>query len=144
MVDVTIQGEWSYAGDPSASPRDEVRYRIGDIDETNPLLSDEEIDYELAQAGDDVLAAAIGGVRRLIARWMRAVDKSVEGLSVSYSQRITNAQALLKELLVEQAQGADAAAPHIFSPTTKDAKPLRDDEADRPYFVTDRDRFPGT
>jgi hypothetical protein len=50
--------EWSYSGDPTASPLDKVRSLIGDIDESFPLLSDDEI---LAYIGDETDLALMNG-----------------------------------------------------------------------------------
>lgn len=40
---------WSYSGDPSTGDKDEYRFLIGDTDESDQLLSDEEIEYTLAK-----------------------------------------------------------------------------------------------
>lgn len=142
MVDVSIQGEWSYGGDPSESPRDAVRYKIGDTDETDPMLSDEEVDYELSD-GTDVQTAAMACVRRLIARFARmATSKSVERLSVDYGKRVENLKALLEELKIEGIE--TTLVPSVHSPTTKAQKVSEtraDGAQDEPYFRTGRDDF---
>ena len=40
---------WTYTGDPANSNRDAVRIRVNDIIESDPLLTDAEIDYWIAQ-----------------------------------------------------------------------------------------------
>ena len=44
---------FTYSGDPSNSPLDECRFILGDTDENNPILRDEEINYIIAQSGDN-------------------------------------------------------------------------------------------
>lgn len=48
----------TYTGNPSTNPRDAVRLLIGDTDPTSARFKDAEIDYFLAQAGDDPQRAA--------------------------------------------------------------------------------------
>jgi len=38
---------WSYSGDPDESPLDEARFLLGDTDEEDPLITNEEINYTL-------------------------------------------------------------------------------------------------
>jgi hypothetical protein len=76
---------WSYSGNPSASPLDEVRFLIGDVDAGDPQMTNDEITYLLRLAGGNTVSAAISGVRGLIARYARTVDeaKTVGDLSLS-------------------------------------------------------------
>jgi hypothetical protein len=58
---------WSYSGNPSSTPLDEVRFLTSDTDQTKPwTLQDEEIQYAITlysgaspQIGDNLLAAAV-------------------------------------------------------------------------------------
>ena len=78
---------WNYSGDPAASIGDEVRFLIGDTDSTDPLLSDEEIEYLLAGSGSPRQAAYDGCVD-IAGKFARmASSKSVGDLSISYSDR---------------------------------------------------------
>lgn len=76
---------WTYTGDPSANNRDEVRFLIGDNDNTNQLVSDEEIAYAIANEATNKLAA-IRIVRSLAGKYATKVDKTVGDLKISYSQ----------------------------------------------------------
>lgn len=38
---------WSYSGDPTSSNKDQVRFLIGDVDSSDKLIQDEEINYAL-------------------------------------------------------------------------------------------------
>jgi hypothetical protein len=50
---------WTYAGTPQASPVDEVHYRLGDTNPANPISTDEECAFALAEhRGNTWLAAA--------------------------------------------------------------------------------------
>lgn len=44
---------WNYSGDPTNSPLDECRFLIGDTNENEPIMQDEEINYIISQAGDN-------------------------------------------------------------------------------------------
>ena len=93
---------WNYSGDPSSSDLDAVRFLVGDTNSADQQLSDEEINYLLAQYGSPGAASA-AAVRTLIAKYARLVDKTVGDLSISYSQRLTAYQALLAQLEEQQA-----------------------------------------
>ena len=45
---------FTYSGNPSTSMLDESRFVLGDTNERNPILQDEEINYIIAQAGSNV------------------------------------------------------------------------------------------
>ena len=47
-----------YNGHPLTDPRDAVRHTVGDKDNSDLLLTDEEIDYHLNQSDGEVLLAA--------------------------------------------------------------------------------------
>lgn len=78
---------WSY-DDPSSSPTDAVRFLIGDVVEEQPTLSDEEIEFALAENGNAKYQAAYDCCMALAARFSRmATSKSVGDLSLSYAGR---------------------------------------------------------
>lgn len=50
---------WTYSGNPAASGVDEVHYRLGDVRPDNPIATDEECAFALAEhRGNTYLAAA--------------------------------------------------------------------------------------
>lgn len=49
---------WTYGGDPSTSNLDAVRYMVGDVDSTAPLVTDEVITWEISQWPNLYQAAA--------------------------------------------------------------------------------------
>lgn len=101
---------WTYSGDPSSSVRDAVRFTVGDTDETEELVSDEEIDY-LLTIHNGVGMAAVGAARAIAAKYSRKSDQSraVGDLSLSqqYSQQSLNYHHLADHLLAI-ASGIDA------------------------------------
>lgn len=50
---------WSYSGNPASTPKDAVRYLVGDTVSTDPLTTDEEIAWALAQNSNIYVAASI-------------------------------------------------------------------------------------
>lgn len=89
---------WSYSGDPTSSPKDEIRFLIGDTDEADPVLQDGEILYVLDEHGGSVPRAAIAACEAAIAKLARSADMSSGVTSVSLSQRRQGMEALLSQL----------------------------------------------
>jgi hypothetical protein len=76
---------WIY--DPSLSTdKDRARFYIGDTDQEDILLSDEEITALLEVEGSP-LRAAIVALEHLAAKFSRQVDTNNTGLALSASQR---------------------------------------------------------
>ncbi len=84
---------WTYSGNPADSNLDAIRYYIGDTDTSDQLLNNEEINFELTENGSGLYRTASACLRKIVARG-RFVDKSVDGLSVSASQRANQAMEL--------------------------------------------------
>jgi hypothetical protein len=84
--------------DPSDSDLEAVRFRIADTDSDRPLLTDEEIEYELAEAGDDVLLASLGCAEALIAKGSHKVTKKIGQMSINYSDLVGQYTALAASL----------------------------------------------
>lgn len=90
---------WTY--DPnilSSSPRDAVRFTIGDTNEIRPLLSNEEIDYLLELHGSVVAIAAWKAAERISIVLGSKADKTVGRLSISYGRQSESFIALAKRL----------------------------------------------
>lgn len=76
----------SYSEDPSDSEKDEIRYKIGDTDTDNALLTDEEINFVLGR-NSDIYSAAADCCDAIVAKYSRRADSSVFGdLDVDLSQ----------------------------------------------------------
>lgn len=77
---------WSYLNKPGVRDLDTVRLLIGDTDDCDQLLQDEEIQFFIDQWGCPK-TAAIESALALAARASRMVDESVGQVRVSFSQR---------------------------------------------------------
>lgn len=66
--------------------RDKVRLLIGDTDEDDPLIYDQEIAFFLEEFGG-VRAAAAAAARAIAAKFSRLADKQVGDLSLKMSQK---------------------------------------------------------
>jgi hypothetical protein len=83
---------WTY--DPTLpTPKDQVRFLMGDTIAEDPQMQDEEIDALLTATGGAVGTAAVVGVRSLAAKYSRQADYWVGDLKLLASQR---AQAYLR------------------------------------------------
>lgn len=85
---------WSYSGNPGSSPRDEVRFLIGDSRETKQSLSDGEIDYLIEQANGNATSAAVEAALSTATRYaaLSATSKKVGDLSLSSDYGATAAR----------------------------------------------------
>lgn len=94
---------WSYSGNPLDNPRDQVRFLVGDTDQSDPLLQDGEINYLLAQypgpAG--VLNATIRACEALMAKFSRMVNESVGQVKLDLGDRIKNLN-ILKTAMIQR------------------------------------------
>lgn len=95
---------WTYSGDPTASPLDEVRFLTGDTIQTDQLAQDGEIAYAIKlvygntppASGNYLPAAYVAD--SIHARLSRYADKTVGDLSITYSQRAKNFSDLASKL----------------------------------------------
>ena len=125
---------FTYSGNPGASALDEVRFLIQDTDSTDPLLTNEEINYLLTAYGDPYLAA-ISSVTALIAQASRVVEESKKvgdlSLTIKSGARVAQWETLLKYLKQEQFR-RNPAAPivnaNVLLPT--DERDLEDEGSD--------------
>lgn len=140
---------WTYTGDPSDSPKDAVRFWIGDTTESTPQMSDEEIAYLLALTGGNVLQAAIAACVQLANRYSSQVDFAVETeLRVDLSQR-AKAYATRAQELRDQAKlpgfGGLMPVPYAGGISRRDMQ-RQEQDGDRvpPGFVVGIMSAPGT
>lgn len=95
---------WSY--DPTlAADRDKLRFKIGDVDNEDQLLSDETLDT-LLSIRPSVTLAAIDALSGILAKLARETDRQALGLGGPRSQKSTHYRQLLAELKAEAAQGS--------------------------------------
>ncbi len=99
---------WTYGGDPSANARDAVRFRCGDTDSDDPLVTDEEIAYLLDINDDSVNLAAAGALDSMAAKKSREADRTIGDLSIKSSQASKRFSELAEQLRQQgTALGAD-------------------------------------
>lgn len=93
---------FTYSGNPAASNRDAVRFRVGDTKANATItLADAEIDAELTATASNVAKTAVRCARRLMGQAMRAVNAPLgEGRDEIRRQY----QALIEELENEERQ----------------------------------------
>jgi len=80
---------WSYSGNPASSTLDTVRFYINDTDETQPLLSNEDIQFLLDLwmpiYKSPLLTSAVAA-EVVAGKFARQVSVSADGVSVSVSE----------------------------------------------------------
>lgn len=94
---------WSYS-DALSTDRDKLRFRIGDTDTNEQLLSNELLDALLTTRASPTLAA-IDAVQGILAQFARDIDRSALGMGGARSQKTQFYRDLLKELRAEAARG---------------------------------------
>jgi hypothetical protein len=126
---------WSY-DDSLPTDRDKVRFRIGDTDSEEELLSNETLDALLV-IRDDVVLASIDAVQAILAKFAREIDRQALGLGGPRSQKTTHYENLLKVLRAEADKGSTgvfyggatiAAKKAALADTTKPRPPFRIDQ----------------
>lgn len=100
---------WSYSGNPGANNRDSVRFLLGDTDDTDEQLQDEEVDWLLSTNNDDVYEAAIDGAMSLVAKYSRMVNRTVGDLSVEAQEYVTHYNVLIERLKTMRSRKKPAA-----------------------------------
>ena len=122
---------WTYDGDPTANDRDEVRFLCGDTDTTDQLVTDEEIAYAIADAGNNKLAAALV-CEAIAASFARDVDVVNGPAQERASQRFAHFTAKAKTL---RRRGGSLVKPRFGGQSIADKRTLAaDSDVPQPYF----------
>lgn len=105
------QGSWSYSGDPSLDDKDAVRFMIGDVDEDDAQISDEEIAYLIAKTGS-ADGAAYAAATALSAKFSRLAisEKQVGDLRIKYTDRAGAYRTMAGDILSGTGSGSDPIA----------------------------------
>lgn len=96
---------WTYSGDPAASPRDAVRFLIGDTLTADQQLQDAEIAFHVDRHSSIELAAA-ACADALEARYARKVDVTDGDTRLAFSQRAMSYGRLAATLRTQAREGA--------------------------------------
>lgn len=118
---------WSYS-DSLSTDRDKLRFKIGDVDTNDQLLSNELLDALLAEQADPTLAA-IAAVEGILAQFARDIDRQALGLGGSRSQKTQFYRDLLKELRSQAARSSTSA---FFGGGSVSEKETIQDDSDNP------------
>jgi hypothetical protein len=130
---------WSYSGDPSVSTLDWVRYKIGDTDSNDQLLTDGEVAFQITECGR--FEAAARCCEAIAGKYARDADFGNMSLNVSRSQRVEQYERLATTL---RKQGIGRLTPSNPSASI-DWKRDRDSESDnvvQPMFRRGQDDNP--
>lgn len=131
---------WSYSCNPGTSPKDNVRFILGDTNEKDQLLHDEEIAYMLVQNRLNPYAAALDGCQAIMAKLSRSTDESVGSVSIHFSQRLAGYEKLLATLKRRQAFSGNI-RPYSGGISRSDKRRLESDrDATRPQFRASSER----
>lgn len=90
--------QFTYSNSPSSEPRDAVRLLIGDTDENDPLLTDDEVAFYLTEASDNQYKAASEACKGIAAKLGRRPDYMVGRTLVSNQKRAQDFLKLAEEL----------------------------------------------
>lgn len=133
---------WTWDETDLSTALAQVRSAIGDTNDSDELLSDEQINWRLGQVSQDVGEASIRCVRDIIAQLSRDIDRSNVGMSASRSQKIQH----YKDLLIELKEyGGTLAEMTLTGISDSDEASIEDDADYRPNeFQIGRDDNPGS
>ena len=143
---MAVVGTWTYSGDPRDSDRDAVRFLIGDTDDTDQKVSDEEIAYLLTQNGNVFKASAMAA-RGISANYSAKVkEKMVGDLRITYIDRAKGYEELATRLEAQAASGTVLAlAPYAGGISVDDkATQVADSDWDTPAFWRGQFDYPGS
>lgn len=125
---------WTYDPTDLSADLAKVRLDIGDTNVNDQGLTDEEINSFLARY--DLASATLRSAQALYAKWVRDVDRSNLGMSVSRSQKMQHLIDLIKDL---KSRSASRARPFLGG-ISEDAKETfaEDDDLVQPAFQRDQ------
>lgn len=80
-------GDFSYSGDPSSSPLDQVRFLIGDTDEHDMILTDAEIEWIISKRGErNIYLPAMDAAELAGHKYTRVINRQTGTLNLSLGQ----------------------------------------------------------
>lgn len=96
---------WTYTNSPETVPRDAVRLAIGDTDDSDQQLSDEEIAYFLSLNENDVILASADAADALSAQYSRMAVEEVGDSEQDLSKKAQNYRLLADRLRARNEAG---------------------------------------
>ena len=85
-----------YSNNPSTVPRDKVYIELGLTDPTQSLLVDEEVDYYLERASNNIIAASVASARMILFKLAQMTRFRNDNLEVFASDQMKQWQAALE------------------------------------------------
>lgn len=79
---------FNYSGDPASSTLDECRFLLGDTDENNPILQDEEINYIITQSNSNTVLLRYTLFTQAATIFARAIKRSLGPQSEDPTSRL--------------------------------------------------------
>jgi hypothetical protein len=132
-----------FSYDPVMSqPKDEVRFLLGDTDDGDPQLWDEEIEKLLTDEST-VLRAAARGAERLAFKYARQVSMRVGAVSQNLSDIAPRYEALAKQLRRQASSSSVMVYAGGISVSERDSARLNADRIQSPFEI-EMETEPGT
>ncbi len=134
---------WSYSGDPATNDKDAVRWLVDDIDSTNQLVQNEEINWALSQFGGPIQTAAV--VCEQIAGQLAkgAIMKKVGSLTISRGEAAKQYQERCKTL--RKLIGTKMSDLFVGGLSISEKEQMaQENDAVQPFANRGQDDFPGT
>ena len=135
--------DFSYNSENLTIPLNQVRLIIGDVNSTDAVFCNDEIDFFISEEANIYGASAIAK-RAHAAKVFDKVSKTVGKLKIELQQQHEH---LLKEAEILDGKSNTKGAPQLFagglSISGKEAERADTDRVD-PKFTRDQDQFPGT
>ena len=114
---------------------------VGDNDTMDELLADNHYAWALGQVNDSIFGASAIISRAIAAKFARLADTTIEGLSVSYSQRVTQYNDMAVKFEAQAAKQGESLGPPIAGGISlSDMDSVRED-TDRVPSVFEQDMF---
>src|SRR5262245_26276804 len=124
---------WTYNAS-MPTDKDKVRWLVGDTDENDPLVQNEEIEFALTLESNDVYKAGATVCRAFSARLRRelTLDPSPGSVSLDSQKQADGFLDLAAKLDAKAATGAGGAAAGVFAGgISRRDKQTRSDDSDR-------------
>lgn len=89
---------WEYSGNPAASAKDAVRFLVGDTDNSDPLLQDQEIIWLLGMYNQAPINTAIRACEAIMTKFARMANETVGQVKIDFNQKYKAYQEMRAEL----------------------------------------------
>ena len=110
---------FTYSGDPAESKLAECRFLIGDTDDSNPIMQDEEINYLIAEAGQNDIYLKYLLFSQAATIFSRAIKRSLGPQSEDPTSRLnyltTKATEYKRRLSSKSLSLPNVSYPKVFS-----------------------------